>query len=306
VLRTITKKLTRRQRVFRSIDEEDSLPPTPQTTSARSVLPDLPGLRGRRPVGNRGVEWTSAGAQEGGSGTSQHGGVDVDSSHKLEKRKSEGRLHRAFTQAKRRLAKGSSNNAALPASSSSSTAVSSVAGSREDLHENTSPHLQVDELPETVAISDQKDASCVPEIIETATSTSKTSSSAPTKRHHQPRHRLRRSSMTSMHSVMTRTHVETTSSASAGPSSSSHPPRGDEEPMRPRGASCNFPQGHLVGNLQRFGRYSSAAYGQQMMRILGIGRVKYNFPATAHHENHHAFAFHTGLVRRCICLSGVY
>ena len=44
--------------------------------------------------------------------------------------------------------------------------------------------------------------------------------------------------------------------------------------------ASNYPHQHLVTNLQRFMRYSSAAYGQAFLRILGIGRHDFNFPNT--------------------------
>lgn len=44
-------------------------------------------------------------------------------------------------------------------------------------------------------------------------------------------------------------------------------PTGEPEPKR-----GNFPHQHLVSNLQHFARYSSAAYGQSFLRILGIAK----------------------------------
>lgn len=40
----------------------------------------------------------------------------------------------------------------------------------------------------------------------------------------------------------------------------------------PEPKSGNFPHAHLVSNLQHFARYSSAAYGQSFLRILGIAK----------------------------------
>ncbi|SPO20012.1 uncharacterized protein UTRI_00404_B [Ustilago trichophora] len=65
-----------------------------------------------------------------------------------------------------------------------------------------------------------------------------------------------------------------------------------------------FPQAHLVENLRRFMRYSSAAYGQNFMRILGIGSLDYFFPDTSkHHANVWAFAHHVGIPVDCILLN---
>ncbi|GAA99922.1 uncharacterized protein L969DRAFT_46990 [Mixia osmundae IAM 14324] len=66
----------------------------------------------------------------------------------------------------------------------------------------------------------------------------------------------------------------------------------------------NFPHAHLVANLRRFGRYSSAAYGQHFMRIFGIGSTSFNFPSTAsHHANHYAFSNHVEVALDDILLS---
>lgn len=45
--------------------------------------------------------------------------------------------------------------------------------------------------------------------------------------------------------------------------------------------SNHFPAKPLVDNLRRFCKYSSAAYGQHFLRILGLGDVDYNFPSKA-------------------------
>ncbi|KAK4051312.1 hypothetical protein OIO90_004793 [Microbotryomycetes sp. JL221] len=80
----------------------------------------------------------------------------------------------------------------------------------------------------------------------------------------------------------------------------------------------NFPRRHLVDNLQRFMRYSSAAYGQAFLRIMGLGRSRgldFTFPNTRAREfpshdprgfngtdfeqisaaNRHAFSHHVGV-----------
>lgn len=47
--------------------------------------------------------------------------------------------------------------------------------------------------------------------------------------------------------------------------------------------ASNFPRRHLVENLQRFMRYSSASYGQFFLRILGLGKnrgLDFTFPDT--------------------------
>ncbi|PWZ02674.1 hypothetical protein BCV70DRAFT_4330 [Testicularia cyperi] len=99
----------------------------------------------------------------------------------------------------------------------------------------------------------------------------------PTKR------RSRAPSMTSIRSFASRSHMHSTATGSAKPSK-----HGME--------ASSFPQSHLVENLRRFMRYSSAAYGQNFMRILGIGSLDYFFPDTSkHHANVWAFAHHVGI-----------
>ncbi|GAA6001778.1 lipase family protein [Rhodotorula paludigena] len=67
-------------------------------------------------------------------------------------------------------------------------------------------------------------------------------------------------------------------------------PTDEPEPKR-----SNFPHQHLVSNLQHFAKYSSAAYGQNFLRILGIAKHDFKFPHTEIHANNHAFAHHVGI-----------
>lgn len=64
----------------------------------------------------------------------------------------------------------------------------------------------------------------------------------------------------------------------------------------------NFPRDHIIKNMARFMRYSSAAYGESFMRILGIGDIPSELP-NSHHPNHHAFAHHTRVSVNDILLS---
>ncbi|MBW0484019.1 hypothetical protein O181_023734 [Austropuccinia psidii MF-1] len=66
----------------------------------------------------------------------------------------------------------------------------------------------------------------------------------------------------------------------------------------------DFPSASLVQNLGKFMRYSSAAYGQKFLRIMGIGVDSFNYPNTKKHSaNDHAFASHVGLTVDQIVLS---
>lgn len=67
----------------------------------------------------------------------------------------------------------------------------------------------------------------------------------------------------------------------------------------------SFPPGHQVENLARFMRFSSASYGWNFMRLLGIGTLaESGIPSgSLHHANHHAFAQHTKLPLSNILLS---
>ncbi|GAC95547.1 lipase [Pseudozyma hubeiensis SY62] len=104
--------------------------------------------------------------------------------------------------------------------------------------------------------------------------------------------RNRAPSITSIRSFASRSHV---SSLSA--------PADADKGKHARDATA-FPQAHLVENLRRFMRYSSAAYGQNFMRILGIGSLDYFFPDTSkHHANVWAFAHHVGIPVDCILLN---
>jgi Lipase (class 3) len=65
----------------------------------------------------------------------------------------------------------------------------------------------------------------------------------------------------------------------------------------------SFPLPHLVSNLSRFMRFSSASYGWNFMRLLGIGSLSSTGVDSLHHANHHAFAQHTNLPLSSILLS---
>ncbi|KAI9809109.1 MAG: hypothetical protein M1825_002398 [Sarcosagium campestre] len=67
-----------------------------------------------------------------------------------------------------------------------------------------------------------------------------------------------------------------------------------------------FPRAHLIQNITRFVRFSSAAYGSHFLRIMGIssmpGQHLLEGDATHHHE-HHSFSRHTRLPASTILLS---
>ncbi|TIB06195.1 hypothetical protein E3P96_00699 [Wallemia ichthyophaga] len=68
-----------------------------------------------------------------------------------------------------------------------------------------------------------------------------------------------------------------------------------------------WPREHIIKNIHRFMRYSSAAYGKSFMRILGIGgdATADHTDTSAHqqHINHHAFAYHNNIPIDAILLS---
>lgn len=65
-----------------------------------------------------------------------------------------------------------------------------------------------------------------------------------------------------------------------------------------------FPHEGLIKNIHRFMRYSSAAYGQNFLRIFGLGNADVHFPTTGrHHANSWAFAQHTNITIDSLLLS---
>lgn len=70
-----------------------------------------------------------------------------------------------------------------------------------------------------------------------------------------------------------------------------------------------YPHDHLCRNMFKFMRFSSASYGSNFMRFLGIGAAASPssalVPARAveHHAEHHAFSFHTSVPVDTILLS---
>lgn len=104
--------------------------------------------------------------------------------------------------------------------------------------------------------------------------------------------RSRAPSITSIRSFTSRSHISSVSAAA------------NFEKGKHGYDPSAFPQAHLVESLRRFMRYSSAAYGQNFMRILGIGSLDYFFPDTSkHHANVWAFAHHVGIPVDCILLN---
>ncbi|GAA5989130.1 hypothetical protein JCM11641_007606 [Rhodosporidiobolus odoratus] len=97
--------------------------------------------------------------------------------------------------------------------------------------------------------------------------------------------------------------VQTLRSTRTTHTTCTHAPRSAAEAREHETGFGHFPQRHLVENLQRFARYSSAAYGQSFLRILGIGKHEFKFPHTQHHANNHAFAHHVGIHVEDILLS---
>ncbi len=67
-----------------------------------------------------------------------------------------------------------------------------------------------------------------------------------------------------------------------------------------------FPHSHLVRNLIRFARFSSASYGSSFLKIMGIANANTAAQLKAddlHHYEHHSFSSHTRLPPSTILLS---
>ena len=67
-----------------------------------------------------------------------------------------------------------------------------------------------------------------------------------------------------------------------------------------------FPQHHFVRNITRFIRFSSASYGSNFMRLMGISATPTGgekIPDPSHHYEHHSFGAHTQLPSSTILLS---
>ncbi|WWC93611.1 hypothetical protein V866_000446 [Kwoniella sp. B9012] len=99
-------------------------------------------------------------------------------------------------------------------------------------------------------------------------------------------------------SMSVREAVHTSSSRIQAASSHAMPDEGDAN------SDNLFPHEGLIRNIHRFMRYSSAAYGQNFLRILGLGSSDFMFPSTGkHHANSWAFAQHTNIPIDCLLLS---
>lgn len=67
-----------------------------------------------------------------------------------------------------------------------------------------------------------------------------------------------------------------------------------------------FPKHHFVRNITRFVRFSSASYGSNFMRLMGISATPTggeSIPDPSHHYEHHSFSAHTLLPSSTILLS---
>ena len=67
----------------------------------------------------------------------------------------------------------------------------------------------------------------------------------------------------------------------------------------------SFPRLHFVRNLTRFARFSSASYGANFLRLMGIASAEASSTEldVLHHHEHHSFSSHTGLPPSTILLS---
>lgn len=107
--------------------------------------------------------------------------------------------------------------------------------------------------------------------------------------------RPRAPSIGSIRSFASRTHTHTQSTTTTTTD-------GAEEGSE--GAPGAFPRQHLVKNLRRFSRHSSAAYGQNVMRVLGIGDGQYLFADTRERSaNIFSYAHHVGIPPNNVLLS---
>lgn len=94
------------------------------------------------------------------------------------------------------------------------------------------------------------------------------------------------------------TSTRTQESHSQYHSSAQAPPSDEASP------AALFPRDHLVKNIHKFCRFSSAAYGQNFLRVLGLGSTDFMFPSGGrYHPNTWAFAQHTNLPIECMLLS---
>jgi hypothetical protein len=258
--------------------------PTSPTWSTTS--PESP-IQGEWPrVSEPGQQNMPTEASGSGSGDGGGGGGEPSSSRKPKRTKSSLNLSRAFVKTKRQLSNFAYGRRKHWSPSSSAGPSSVQFTSIEDLPAANFPVSPRSVYDDQRAASRSQTSRLIPP------ETVSMSSPEPTHGRRRSGRLSRADSVTSTHSLVTRSHVETTATA----------PSHEEEPEP---ISSYYPYDNLVQNVHRFGRYSTAAYGQQMMRILGIGKFQYNFPATTEHPaNHHAFACHAGSVLESICLGG--
>ncbi|EIW67297.1 hypothetical protein TREMEDRAFT_64544 [Tremella mesenterica DSM 1558] len=89
-----------------------------------------------------------------------------------------------------------------------------------------------------------------------------------------------------------------------GSSSSPQPRRKKKPPVEVYAdpSAGLYPHDSLIRNIHRFMRYSTAAYGQNFMRIFKLGTYSFK-TTTRHHANAQAFARHTGIETDNIILS---
>ncbi|KAJ3031505.1 UNVERIFIED_CONTAM: hypothetical protein HDU68_003446 [Siphonaria sp. JEL0065] len=65
-----------------------------------------------------------------------------------------------------------------------------------------------------------------------------------------------------------------------------------------------YPLPHLLSNFERYCRFSSAAYGAEFMKLMGVGNLRdIHTTDESIHANHYAFAIHAGIPVNDIILS---
>jgi hypothetical protein len=92
--------------------------------------------------------------------------------------------------------------------------------------------------------------------------------------------RPRTRSISSVRSITSQSHMRSTTTTTRAEASA--------HAEGPHGAPGAFPQQRLATNLRRFMRHASASYGQNFMRLLGIGEADVMFTQRQHHPNVYA------------------
>lgn len=307
VLRTMTNKLLRRKRTVRRVQNVGLSPrmtpsPSPPPMDRKGKEPEIereistaPQARDHERPDVRQIDWHQAGiasrARTSGTPSRESSQVDIGSPSRRSSTESVVSKGSALKPKRRFFSGYSTRGHDEPRRNQSESGLANAFRSTMRRKPTAFPSVENDEPPAAPPPRSTSTRPTTPRPSPTRASNSPTRIAAPppapaalTPMRGEREHSIH-------HSVRTRSNaIHTSSSQIFGPDIES--------------SASLFPHEGLIRNIHRFMRYSSAAYGQNFLRILGLGNTDFQYTtAGGHHANSWAFARHTNIPINNLILS---